>query len=44
VNGNMLHENKERHLLEHHSRPEEMHEEKHEEPEQELNDAAMAKG
>ena len=44
VNGNMLHENKERHLLEHHARPVEMHEEKHEEPEQELNDAAMAKG
>jgi len=44
VNGNMLHENKERHLLEHHARPVEMHEEKHDEPEQELNDAAMAKG
>ena len=45
VNGNMLHENKERHLLEHHAKPLENHEEKHEEPEQKLNDAAaMAKG
>jgi cytoskeletal protein CcmA (bactofilin family) len=45
VNGNMLHEkNKDRQLLEHHARPVEAHEEKHDEPEQEMSDAAMAKG
>ncbi len=44
VNGNMLHENKERHLLEHHAKPVENHDEKHEEPGQELSDAALAKG
>jgi len=44
VNGNMLHKNNEKHLLEHHASPAEMHNEQHEEPEQKMNDAALAKG
>ena len=44
VNGNMLHDNNERQLLEHHAKPVDRHEELHEEPEQEMSDAAMAKG
>jgi len=40
VNGNMLHDNKERHLLEHHAKPAE----EHEEPEQEMSDVALVKG
>ena len=44
VNGNMLHDNKERQLLEHHARPAEKREEKHQEPAQKMSDAAMAKG
>lgn len=47
VNGNMLHENNERQLLEHHARPTGSQQEEHEQPEQpeqKINDAAMAKG
>jgi cytoskeletal protein CcmA (bactofilin family) len=47
VNGNMLHENNERQLLEHHTRPTGNQQEEHEQPEQpeqKINDAAMAKG
>lgn len=44
VNGNMLHDNKERHLLEHHATPVENHEDTHEEQAQEMDDAALAKG
>ena len=48
VNGNMLHDNKERHLLEHHAKPvekhENTHEDTHEEHDQKMNDAALAKG
>ncbi|UCB54201.1 MAG: polymer-forming cytoskeletal protein [Thiotrichales bacterium] len=40
VNGNMLHENKERHLLEHHARPVESHEQ----PEVSISEEVMAKG
>ena len=43
VNGNMLHENKERQLLEHHAKPVSQ-QERQEEQEQKINDAAMAKG
>jgi len=48
VNGNMLHDNKERPLLEHHAKPvekhENTHEDTHEEHDQKMNDAALAKG
>ena len=44
VNGNMLHENKERHLLEHHAKPAEKQDDRHDQPEQKMNDAALAKG
>ncbi len=44
VNGNMLHDTKERHLLEHHANPVETHEGTHEEQDQEMDDAALAKG
>lgn len=44
VNGNMLHDTSERQLLEHQARPVEKHQEQDEEPEQKLDDAAMAKG
>ena len=44
VNGNMLHDTKERHLLEHHAKPVENHEDTHEEQAQEMDDAALAKG
>jgi len=44
VNGNMLHDTKDRQLLEHHVNPVEQHEEMHDEPEQKLSDAALAKG
>lgn len=44
VNGNMLHDNNERQLLEHHAKPVERHEEPHEEPEQKMSDTALAKG
>ena len=47
VNGNMLHENNERQLLEHHARPtgnQQEEDEQSEQPDQKINDAAMAKG
>jgi cytoskeletal protein CcmA (bactofilin family) len=44
VNGNMLHENNERQLLEHHARPPGNKTDEQDKPEQEINDAAMAKG
>ncbi len=44
VNGNMLHEKNEMHLLEHQAKSVEMHDEEHEEPEQKMSDAVMAKG
>ena len=44
VNGNMLHENNERQLLEHHTRPAGKQADEQEKPEQESNDAAMVNG
>ena len=40
VNGNMLHDNKQRNLLEHQAKPAD----EHEEPEQEMSDVALVKG
>ena len=44
VNGNMLHEKKERRLLEHHGQKSEQGSESNREASQELDDAALAKG
>ncbi len=44
VNGNMLHENEERHLLEHHTNVAETTPESREEPVHKVDHAAMAKG
>ena len=44
VNGNMLHENQERQLLEHHAKPLENHDQAQTQSEQDMDDAALAKG